>query len=53
VYAPAINQTATASPVKLEHASGVGHRSASQSKCLGGRLGGGELDEAVSGVAVG
>lgn len=52
MYAPAINQTTTASPVKLEHTSRVRDRSASQSKGFGSRLGGGKFDEAVSGVAV-
>lgn len=50
---PTINQTATASPVELEHARGVGDRSARESKSLGSCLRAVELDEAVASVAAG
>lgn len=48
---PAIIDTATRSPVKLEHTGRVGNWLAVQAKSLRGGLGGGELDKAVASIA--
>ena len=50
-YLPAINKTATRSPVQLEDTLRVGDRSAVQSKSLLSSLGGGKLNEAVASIA--
>lgn len=53
MYAPTVNQTTAGSPVQLEGTVAVGNRSAVQVKGLLSGLGGGKLNEAVTGVTVG
>jgi hypothetical protein len=48
---PAVSEATAGSPVKLEDPVGVGHGSAVQRKGLGSGGRGGEVDEAVTGIA--
>lgn len=48
---PSVSETTTGGPVELENPVGVGHGGAVQGQSLASRSGGGEVDEAVAGIA--